>query len=442
MKYAPDSRKDWLVLRRTKKGRARLLNEVPSDEQAVLLKQWYATARDHQWPPERDWPIWLLMGGRGSGKTRAGAEWVRGMALGVAGISDAPVSRIALVGETFADAREVMIEGVSGILRAHGNRERPRWRSARRVIEWDNGAQAQVFSSEDPESLRGPQHAAAWLDEAAKFKNAEATWDMLQLGLRLGDNPRQMVTTTPRPVPLIRRLLAMPGIVVTRTRTDANAANLSPRFLERMTAQYGGTRLGRQELDGELIEDRADALFSRDEIEAGRVSVAPEMARVVVAIDPPASRRSGVCGIVAAGLGRDGIGYVLADATLGAARPTEWAARAVALYRRLGADALIAEVNQGGDMVAAVIREVDAGVPVKEVRATRGKWLRAEPVAALYAQGRVRHAGIFPALEDEMADFGIEGLSAGRSPDRLDALVWAVTALMLGEGGEPRIGRV
>jgi phage terminase large subunit-like protein len=310
------------------------------------------------------------------------------------------------------------------------------------MIVWDNGARAQAFSSEDPEALRGPQFGAAWSDEAAKWRNAEATWDMLQFGLRLGTSPRQVVTTTPRPVPLLRRLMAMAGTIVTRSRTADNARHLATGFLARMADQYGGTRLGRQELDGELIEDRADALFSRGEIEAARVAAAPEMRRIVVAVDPPASRRSGTCGIVAVGFGVDGIGYVLADVSVKAARPDQWAARAVALYRRLGADALVAEVNQGGDMVAAVIREVDAGVPVREVRATRGKYLRAEPVAALYAQGRVRHVGAFAELEDEMADFGLDGLSSGHSPDRLDAMVWAVTALMLGEDGEPKVRRV
>jgi phage terminase large subunit-like protein len=247
------------------------------------------------------------------------------------------------------------------------------------------------------------------------------------------------MTTTPRPVPLLRRLLQAEGTTVSRSRTADNAVHLAVGFLERIAAKYAGTRLGRQELDGELIEDRADALWRRNEIERARVERAPEMRRVVVAVDPPASHRSGTCGIVAAGLGTDGLGYVLADGSLATARPTEWAARAVALYRRHGADALIAEVNQGGDMVATVIREVDAGVPVRAVRATRGKYLRAEPVAALYEQGRVRHAGIFPELEDEMTDFGTDGLSAGRSPDRLDAMVWALTALMLGDGAEPRV---
>jgi phage terminase large subunit-like protein len=441
MKSARDLRNDWLDYAKTGTIEQRFGRLSPA-EQSAALKLWDTTARDDQWPPGGDWLIWLLMGGRGSGKTRTGAEWVRGMALGLDGFADAPVGRIALVGETIADVREVMIEGESGILRVHPFGRGPTWYPSRRTIVWDNGARAQAFSSEDPEALRGPQFGASWSDEVAKWRNADATWDMLQFGLRLGARPRQVVTTTPRPVPLMRRLLAMPGTIVTRSRTADNARHLATGFLARMADQYGGTRLGRQELDGEMIEDRADALFTRDAIEAGRVATAPEMARIVVAVDPPASRRSGTCGIVAAGIGRDGIGYVLADVSVGAARPDQWAARAVALYRRLHADALVAEVNQGGDMVAAVIREVDAGVPVKDVRATRGKYLRAEPVAALYAQGRVRHVGAFAELEDEMADFGLDGLSSGRSPDRLDAMVWAVTALMLEEGGAPRVRRM
>ncbi len=206
-----------------------------------------------------------------------------------------------------------------------------------------------------------------------------------------------------------------------------------------MVGRYAGTRLGRQELDGELIEDRADALWQRSDIEALRVGTHPALRRIVVAVDPPASKRSGICGIVAAGLDAGGIAYVVADRTVAEVKPHQWAAAALRLYRQLGADALVAEINQGGDMVAAVMHEVDAGVPVRPVRATRGKWLRAEPVSALYAQGRVRHVGAFPELEDEMCDFGPDGLSAGRSPDRLDALVWALTALMLDEGGEPKV---
>lgn len=262
---------------------------------------------------------------------------------------------------------------------------------------------------------------------------------MLQFGLRLGERPRQMVTTTPRAIPLLRRLIADPTTVVSHATTAMNAGNLSATFLSRVVARYEGTRLGRQELEGELIEDRGDGLFRRGEIEAGRTVAHPELRRIVVAVDPPASARSGTCGIVAAGLAANGIGYVIADRTIAEVRPSAWAAEALVAYRLLGADALVAEVNQGGDMVEAVLHEVDPSVPVTKVRATRGKWLRAEPVAALYAQGRVRHAGSFQALEDEMCDFGPDGLSSGRSPDRLDALVWAITALMLGDAGEPRV---
>jgi phage terminase large subunit-like protein len=261
---------------------------------------------------------------------------------------------------------------------------------------------------------------------------------MLQFGLRLGKRPLQIITTTPRPTRLMKRLIADPAVRHSRLSTEANSGTLAAGFIAALEKRYHGTRLARQELDGELIEDRADGLWSRADIEAARNEQAPGMERIVVAVDPPASERSGTCGIVAAGV-VGGVGYVLADATVRAVKPTGWAAAAVALYRRLEADALVAEVNQGGDMVAAVLREVDGGVPVTMVRARRGKWLRAEPVAALYAQGRVRHAGLFPELEDEMCDFGPDGLSSGHSPDRLDALVWALTALMLGERSEPRV---
>ena len=407
------------------------------------MKDWRVFGRADQKPPPGDWLVWLMLGGRGAGKTRAGAEWVRALATA----KEQPAGPIALVGESFADVREVMIEGVSGLLRAHTSRNRPEWQRTRRRLVWPNGTVAQAFSAEDPEALRGPQFSAAWADELGKWRYPDAAWDMLQFGLRLGERPRQVVTTTPRPIPLLKRLIAERGERRDGGQPrDHGRQRHEPRagIPEPLVARYHGTRLGRQELLGEMIEDRADALWRRDTIEAGRVTGHPPLGRIVVAVDPPASRRSGTCGIVAAGLvasreGADGIAYVLADASLAEVRPAEWAAAAIALYRRLDADALVAEINQGGDMVAAVMREVDAGVPVKEVRATRGKWLRAEPVAALYAQGRVRHVGALPELEDEMCDFGIDGLSAGRSPDRLDALVWALTALMLGEGGEPRV---
>lgn len=411
---------------------------------ARLRDDWLVWARADQLPPESDWTTWLVLGGRGAGKTRAGAEWVKGLALGRPPFAAAPAGRIALVGETLADVRDVMIEGVSGLLRIHRKAERPSWRPSLRRLEWPNGAVAQVFSSEDPESLRGPQFDAAWADEVAKWRHAEAVWDMLQFGLRLGDRPRQVATTTPRPVPLLKRLIADPGTAVTRASTGANAFNLAPRFLDAIVGRYQGTRLGRQELDGELIEDREDALWRREEIERLRIERAPVLKRIVVAVDPPASSgaKADACGIVAAGRDENGMAYVLADQSFRSGRPTDWAARAIGLYHALEADALVAEVNQGGDMVAAVVREVDATVPVRPVRATRGKWLRAEPVAALYAQGRVRHAGTFPALEDELCDFGPEGLAGGRSPDRLDALVWALTVLMLESRGRPKVRHV
>ncbi|MFG1347265.1 terminase family protein [Xanthobacter autotrophicus DSM 431] len=424
-----------------------LLRDLPEDEAALLLADWELWARPDQLPPEAaasgaPWSTWLVLGGRGAGKTRAGAEWVRGLALGRPPFAGRPVGRIALVAETMADVREVMVEGVSGLLAVHPADERPRWEPTRRRLEWPNGAVAQGFSAEDPESLRGPQFAAAWLDELAKWKRAEATFDMLQFGLRLGEQPRQMVTTTPRPTALLRRLMADPATAVTRAKTADNAFHLAPQFLGQVLARYGGTRLGRQELDGELIEDRPDALFSRPAIEALREEAAPPLARICVAVDPPASSRAGAdaCGLVVAGIDGAGVVHVLADASEQGLRPAQWAAKAVALWRRFEADLIVAEVNQGGEMVRAVIAEVDPAVPVAQVRATRGKFLRAEPVAALYEQGRVRHAGAFPALEDEMCDFGTDGLSSGRSPDRLDALVWAVTALALGEKpGAPRV---
>lgn len=405
-----------------------------------LLAEWVGHAHPPQYRCPRTHGTWLVVGGRGAGKTRLGAEWVNGLVHGLRPFADWRHGNIALVGETFADVREVMIDGPSGI-RTIARGSRPRFEAVRRRLLWDNGAVAQVFSAEDPESLRGPQFEAAWLDEFGKWRNAEATFDMLQFGLRLGLRPRQLVTTTPRPLPALKRLLADPNVAVTRLRTEDNTGNLAAGFVETLAARYGGTRLGRQELDGELVEDREDALWSRDMIEQAFTAEAGELRRIVVAVDPPASSRrtSDACGIVAAGLDAAGNVVVLADATLRAAKPQAWAGRAVELFHALGADCLVAEVNQGGDMVAAVIRTVDALAPVKPVRATRGKWLRAEPVAALYQQGRVRHAGRFPGLEDEMCDFGPDGLSDGRSPDRLDALVWAVTELMPDRSGEPRI---
>jgi phage terminase large subunit-like protein len=312
---------------------------------------------------------------------------------------------------------------------------------SRRRLEWQNGAVAEFFSAENYEGLRGPQFSAAWCDELAKWRHAEATFDMLQFGLRLGERPRQVVTTTPRPIALIKRLIADPSTALTRAGMVANAANLSPVFVEHVLTRYGGTRLGRQEIDGEIIEERADALWTRAGLERCRVTAPPPLSRIVVAVDPPASAKKGAdaCGIVAAGRAADGTVYVIADGSVAGLTPQGWATKAIALWRGWGADCLIAEVNQGGDMVKAVIGAADREVPVTAVHATRGKYQRAEPVAQLYEQGRVKHAGVFPALEDEMCDFGIDGLSSGRSPDRLDALVWAVSALTFAARPQPRV---
>ena len=414
---------------------------LSAEEHERLRDDWALWARADQLPPVGDWTTWLLLGGRGAGKTRAGAEWVKAQALGRAPFAHAPAGRIALVGETHADVRDVMIEGVSGLLRIHRRSERPQWKPSLRRLDWPNGAVAQAFSSEDPEALRGPQFEIAWADEVAKWRHAEEVWDMLQFGLRLGARPRQVATTTPRPVPLVKRLIADPATVLSRASTRANAFNLAPRFLDTVVGRYTGTRLGRQELDGELIEDRDDALWHRDEIERARIDAAPPLARIVVAVDPPATsgERADACGIVACGVDGEGRGHVLADHSARGLRPTEWGVRALALWETLDADALVVEVNQGGEMVETILRELNPDVPVTPVRATRGKWLRAEPVAALYAQGRVRHVGSFPELEDELCDFGPEGLSSGRSPDRLDALVWALTHLMLRGTGRPKV---
>jgi phage terminase large subunit-like protein len=297
---------------------AELLAEIEPGEREFFLRDFSVFAHSHQLPPDlanncEPWTTWLILGGRGAGKTRAGAEWVRAVA-----ISD-PKARIALVGETERDTREVMVEGMSGLLAVHPPHERPQWVPSRRQLEWPNGALAQAFSAEDPESLRGPQFSAAWCDELAKWRNAEATFDMLQFGLRLGERPRQVMTTTPRPVALLKRLIADPSAAITRAGTIANACNLAPSFIETILSRYSGTRLGRQEIDGEIIEQRDDALWSRGQLDLCRIDAAPLLTRIVVAVDPPgsAAKQADACGLVAAGRGEDGSVYVLADETAG-----------------------------------------------------------------------------------------------------------------------------
>jgi len=425
------------------------LARLDRGELSAWLSDWAQFSHWHQRPPDvaqggGPWRTWLILGGRGAGKTHAGAQWVRAIALGEPPYAERRAGRIALIGESEHEVREVMIEGVSGLLAAHRLHERPTWIPSRRRVEWRNGAVAQAFSAEDPEGLRGSQFDAAWADELAKWRQAEATFDVLQFALRLGEQPQQVVTTTPRPIALLKNLVADPSTALTRAGTNANARHLSRAFIDHVYERYAGTRVGRQEIDGEIVEDRPNALWSRALIEACRVAAAPPLVRVVVAVDPPVSSGKGAdaCGLVAAGRSEQGDVYVIADETVSGLSPAGSAARASALWRRPEAHALSAEVNQGGDMVRAVIGEADRTVPVIPVRASRGKWLRAEPVSQLYEQGRVKHAGVFPALEDEMCDFALEGLSSGRSPDRLDALVWAVSSLTFAGKGEPRVRRL
>lgn len=405
-----------------------------------ITREWFGMARPAQYPLGLSRDTWLVMGGRGAGKTRIGAEWVNGLVRSFPPFSLTRYGQIALVGETYADVREVMIGGPSGIATI-SRHDRPRYEVTRRRLLWSNGAVAQAFSAESPDGLRGPQFEAVWLDELGKWRLAEECFDILQFCLRLGKRPRQLITTTPRPIALLKRLLNDPRVNVTGMKTSDNAANLAPGFLDAIRNRYGGTRLGRQEIDGELIADRTDGLWSRGDLEQLTGKPVGTMQRIVVAIDPPAGsgKSSDACGIVAAGLDERGHGIVLADDTARGLKPGEWAARAIRLYHRLEADCLVAEANQGGEMVGSVIRSVDPAMPVKTVWARRGKWLRAEPVATLYEQGRVHHVRRFAELEDEMCDFGADGLSSGRSPDRVDALVWALTELMLGNSGAPRI---
>lgn len=415
---------------------------LSGEDRSRLYFDWDSWARADQRPPQVDWSRWLLMGGRGCGKTRAGAEWVRGAIEGRPHYARAPVGNIALIGETFADARDVMVDGVSGLLAIAPPWDRPRYETTRKRLVWDNGAVAQLYSAEDPDALRGPQFDAAWCDEIGKWRYGVEAYDQLMFSLRLGAGPRCVATTTPRATPLVKRLVDDHAVVVSRARSQDNAANLSDGFVQGLEAAYGGSRLYRQEVSGELIADRADSLWRRDDIDRARLGVCPDIGRIVVAVDPPASShaKSNACGIVACGAIKDGGYAVLADATQEGARPEQWAKAAVKLFHRLGADLIVAEANQGGDMVQSVLAAADPTVPVKLVRASRGKWLRAEPVAYFYAQGRVRHIGSFAALEDEMLDFGPEGLSApGKSPDRLDALVWAITELSGAAKDPPRL---
>lgn len=411
------------------------------EDNALLALPWLFEfwALPHQLPPVGGWKSWVIMGGRGAGKTRAGAEWVRAQVEGARPTDPGRASRVALVGETFDQVRDVMIFGDSGILACSPPDRRPDWEATRRRLVWPNGATAQAFSAHEPEALRGPQFDAAWVDELAKWKKAEESWDMLQFALRLGGHPQQVITTTPRNVAVLKAILNNPSTVVTHAPTEANRAYLAQSFLEEVRARYAGTRLGRQELEGVLLDDVEGALWTTAQLEAVRVAKAPAMDRVVVALDPSVSGGAGSdeCGIIVAGAStrggpQDWRGFVLEDATV-RGRPTDWARAAIGAMERWGAERLVAEVNQGGDMVESVLRQIDPLVPFKALRAARGKSARAEPVAALYEQGRIRHCrdGQLGVLEDQMCRMTVQGYAGRGSPDRVDALVWALHELMI-----------
>jgi len=412
----------------TRKDPAAVLSPA---EARALLYDWSFWARPAQQPPAGSWRVWLLLAGRGFGKTRTGAELVRARVAGWT------ARRLALVAPTAADARNVMVEGESGILAISPPWDRPRYEPSKRRLTWPNGAIATLYSADEPERLRGPQHDATWCDELGSWRYPEA-WDMLMLGMRLGADPRIVVTTTPRPTKLIRALIADPTAVVTRGSTYENRTNLAPAFLQQIIRKYEGTRLGRQELEAEILDDVPGALWTRGVIDASRACSAPTLLRVVVAIDPAAtsSEDADETGIIVAGRDGQGQGWVLADAS-GRYPPAEWAKTAIAAYRAHRADRVVAEVNNSGEMVEATLRVIDPNVSFAAVRASRGKLTRAEPVAALYEQGRVHHLGVFPQLEDQMcgfvpADQGDLGPRlAGCSPDRVDALVWALTDLLI-----------
>ena len=377
------------------------------------------------------------MGGRGCGKTRAGAEWVAGRVAGE------EAARIALVAPTYNDAREVMLEGESGLLNIGQPSERPSYIASRRRLEWKNGAIGQIFSAEDPDGLRGPQFDCAWADEFCAWSYPEETLSNLRLCLRLGTKPQIMITTTPKPVEALRKLIKAPGVIVSGASTQANRAHLAPGFIRAMQTAYGGTRIGRQELSGELLLDTPGALWSRGQLEAVQIEAVPPLSRVIVAVDPPVTSGADAdaCGIIVAGLTQDRQrAIILHDATVQGQTPRGWAKAVMNAAEGWDADYILAEVNQGGEMVQTILASEHAGIAVRNVRAHISKARRAQPVAVLYEQGRVKHAGRFPALEDEMCRMGAD--IGTKSPDRADALVWAVTELMLSKRGEPSVRQI
>lgn len=414
----------------TENERRKIILENLTEEDAdSLLYDWEAWARPNQIPPSGDWLIWLILAGRGFGKTRTGAEFIRNE------VTAKRAGSIALIAETQKDLEEVMCFGVSGIMSVFPDHQKPKITKKPIKVEFHTGAIGYGYNATEPDQLRGPNFDLAWGDELAKWRYARETWDQLQFALRIGDRPRQIITTTPRPLPLLKEILASPNTAVTRGVTYENRGNLASSFIKQIEEKYAGTRLGRQELSAEILDDVPDALWTRANLDRDRRKPAnvPTLKRVVVAIDPAAKKNDvpeegAATGIVVAGLGEDGRGYVLDDATCRES-PNGWARMAVACFDRHDGDCIVGEVNNGGDMVESTVRAVRPTVPFKEVHASKGKWTRAEPIAALYEQGRISHVGTFASLEDEMVNFGPNGMVGDASPDRVDALVWALTEL-------------
>jgi phage terminase large subunit-like protein len=418
------------------RNRQKILARLSDAQLEELRWDWQAWGRPNQLPPSGNWLTWLVLAGRGYGKTRAGCEWVRSIVCGKTPLAAGSHHRIALVAETAADARDVLVEGKSGILSIHPSDFRPLFEPSKRRLTWPNGAIATLYNGTEPDQLRGPQHDAALVDEMAKYAHAREAWDMLQFGLRLGNNPRQMITTTPRPIPVLKEIMAAPSTVVTRGSTYENLENLAKSY-SAIVARYEGTRLGRQELNAEILDDLPGALWTREMLDKARTrGVVPDLQRIVVSIDPSGTAGTeddgDSIGIIVAGRDVNGQAHVLADRTCKLS-PASWGRRAVEAYQEFKADRIIAERNFGGAMVRHVIETTNPKVAYEEVTASRGKVIRAEPVAALYEQGRVSHHGLFPELEDQMCQFSSTGYIGEGSPDRVDALVWAITDLMLGE---------
>lgn len=406
----------------------RLVNLLKAEKERRLQYNWSQNARPTQLPPEGDWRTWLILAGRGFGKTRTGSETIRSW------VKSNRYRRIALIATSVAEGRRIMVDGQSGLLNVHPSHERPTFEASRRQLVWPNGAVATLFGADYYEQLRGPQFDCAWIDELAKFRHPEEAWAQLMFGLRLGNDPRCLVTTTPRPLPFLEKLIKASDTIVTRGTTFDNQANLAPAFIQQIIKQFEGTKLGAQELYAELLTDRQGALWQRSMITYQEPPLNDDgslkLQRIVIAIDPATTHHEGSdeTGIVVAGIDENKQAYVLEDLS-GRWSPTDWSQRIVNAYWRYKADRIVAEVNKGGDLVEGVLKAIDSTVAFKAVRATRGKATRAEPIAALYEQGRVFHVRPLSLLETQICDY-IPGVSS-RSPDRLDALVWALTDLLL-----------